>query len=617
MRILALHSDYIRFEPKKKAIDDAEEFKGKCEVKECLVVFSAVEKRDEKNPDAVAKNLVKEVADIAKKVKTKKIVLYPYVHLTTEPCSAKTALEILKKAEDGLKKRFNVTRAPFGWYKAFTVSCKGHPLAELSRSFSAEEEAVKAEKKLKSRWFILTKDRLKEISMKKDRMVGFNFSQHNNLESFARYEISKVRAVKQEPPHVHLMKKLEIADYEPGSDPGHLRFYPKGSLIKSLIERYVCAKMNEYGAMEIEAPVMYDYGHDALKNYLDRFPARQYTIQTPNKKVFLRFSSCFGQFLMAHDMSLSYRSMPLKIYELTKSYRVEQHGELTGLRRLRAFTMPDCHAICVDIEDARQEMMKRFMLATQMQKDIGVDFSNLELGIRVTRDFWDKNKKFVIDMVKKWGKPALVEMWDKRFFYFIMKYEFNFIDALQKASALTTDQIDVENAERYDIMYTDKDGKNKYPVILHLSPTGAIERIIYALLEQAYIDEKKGKTPNLPLWLAPTQVRVIPVSDRFNKIAKDIADEIEKENIRVDVDERKLHVGKKIREAETEWVPYVVVLGEREAKTKKLALRVRGKKQIKIVTTKKLVEEIKERLEDMPFKPLALDKSLSIRPGFY
>jgi len=360
MKLLAIHADFIEFEARKKALKDAEKTsKGKKRVEECLVVFTAVEKRDEKNIPAIIKRYVKEVKDIFKQVKAKKIVLYPYAHLSSELASPAKALAVLAGAEKALK-GFKVVRAPFGWYKSFDISCKGHPLSELSREFSVEEDskgevskALKAEEKLKSHWYVLDlKGKLNKISVKGKGVVGFNFGKWKGLEKFANYEISKVRVAKEEPPHVKFMRKLEMVDYEPGSDPGNLRFYPKGRFVKGLLENYVTSKVKEYGAMEIEAPIMYDFEHPALKSYMHRFPARQYTIQTPNKKVFLRFAACFGQFLMLHDAQVSYKQMPLRMYEMASSFRVEEHGELSGLRRLLAFTMPDTHSFCVDIDGA-------------------------------------------------------------------------------------------------------------------------------------------------------------------------------------------------------------------------------------------------------------------------
>ena len=314
----------------------------------------------------------------------------------------------------------------------------------------------------------------------------FDFTGWEALRLFAEYEMKKVRVVREEPPHTRLMRRLEIADYEPASDPGNLRYYPKGRLIKSLIEELVTRRVVEYGAMEVETPVMYDITHPSLSSYFNRFPARQYTIDSEGKTFFLRFAACFGQFLILSDATISYRALPVRIYELTRySFRRELRGELVGLRRLRAFTMPDCHALCRDLDQAREELMRRFKLSRRVLGEIGLEPGDYELGIRVTRDFYRDHGDILWDLVGEFGRPSLVEMWDERFFYFVLKWEFNFVDSLGKASALSTDQIDVENAERYGITYVDKDGRRRHPIILHCSPSGAVERCIYALLEKA------------------------------------------------------------------------------------------------------------------------------------
>src|SRR3989344_7544813 len=142
MKILSLHCDYIRFQPKKKAIKDAEQVSDKeTEVKECLVILAAVEKPDEKNIEEISNKLSKEIKEIASQVKTKNIVLYPYAHLSSNLANPQKALEILKTTEKLLSKDFKVTRAPFGYYKSFEIRCKGHPLSELSREFSVSSES--------------------------------------------------------------------------------------------------------------------------------------------------------------------------------------------------------------------------------------------------------------------------------------------------------------------------------------------------------------------------------------------------------------------------------------------------------------------------------------------
>ncbi|MBN2518535.1 MAG: threonine--tRNA ligase [Candidatus Altiarchaeota archaeon] len=635
MKLLLIHSDFFEFEATRKAIQNPEaltEKNKKARTDNSLVAFMSAEKADEGKEEQVTDRVVSELEDVFKKVGADNIVVYPYAHLSSNLSSPSVADGILSGIYIRLSERgYKVIKAPFGWYKAFKISGKGHPLSELSREIiigdekpvkvAKEEasEALKAEEKMRSKWMVLDLDgKLHDVSFDGEKLNGFDFSKHPNLEKFFTYEIAKSREVDRMPPHVELMQRLELVDYEPGSDPGNMRYYPKGRLVKSLLEDLVTEEIKKYGAMEIEAPIMYDFEHPSLKRYLNRFPARQYTIQTPNKKVFLRFAACFGQFLMAHDATISYKNLPMRLYELTKySFRVEKHGELAGLRRLRSFTMPDCHAFCSDMEQAKKEMLVRFELSKSIHEKIGLKVpDDLEMGMRLVKDFWEENKDFVAGLVKKWGKPVLVEMWDSRFFYFIMKYEWNFIDFLGKASALTTDQLDVENAKNYEITYTDADGSKKYPLIMHLSPTGAIERIIYALLEKAFMSQQGGVQPELPLWLSPTQLRVIPLSEKQFDASRKVLDRIKNERIRVDFDDRDLTLGKKIRDAEKEWVPYIAVIGDKEIESGDLSVRIRGAKDQKTMKPEQLISEINKRIAGMPFKAIPLSVELSRRPKF-
>jgi threonyl-tRNA synthetase len=238
------------------------------------------------------------------------------------------------------------------------------------------------------------------------------------------------------------------------------------------------------------------------------------------------------------------------------------------------------------------------------------------MAIRFTREFYEKNKEFVVSLVKKVGKPVLAEMWEERFFYFVLKYELNFIDNLNKASALSTDQIDVENGERYGIEFVDEDGTKKHPIILHCSPSGAIERIVYALLEKAATAQARGEVPDLPLWLTPTQVRVIPLNKEFVSFATSTAEKLEASSIRADIDDRDETVGRKIRDAEREWVRYILVLGSREASGGKLNVRDRRIGKMREMTLEELVAEVQGQVAGKPFKPVPLPRLVSLRPAF-
>ena len=618
MRILQLHSNYIEYTPVKKEIELAEETEKKQRrVEEVVVLFMAVEEDD--NED-MATQVINEIQDSLDKLKVNKILIYPYAHLSHNLAKPAAALRVVKAIEKrAMEKGLETHRAPFGWNKQFTISIKGHPLAEQSRVILPGElkagekisEALKAEEKMKTEWFVLKPDGAL-IPVKE-----FDFSKHENLEKFAKYEISKVRASSEKAPHIKLMKRLELVDYEPGSDPGNLRWYPKGRLVKSLIEQIVANTMAEYGAMEVETPIMYDYHHPTLSAYLNRFPARQYTVKSDDKDLFLRFAACFGQFLMLHDAQFSYRQLPLRIYELTRySFRREKSGEIAGLRRQRAFTMPDCHALCSNLEQAKEEFILRFKLCRKIMEDFGLEKDDYELGVRFTKDFYKKNKDFITSLAKLLGKPALIEMLEEKVLYWILKWEFNFIDNQNKASALSTDQLDVENASRYDITYTDEKGEKKHPLILHCSPSGGIERSIYAMLEKAYREQKRGKVPTLPLWLSPTQVRILPISDKFTEEAGKIAEEISRNHIRVDLDDRPLTMHKKIREAEREWINYIIVIGQREMESNILAIRDRRAGKIKKMKLDALVKIVLKETEGKPFRQLPLPRRLSQRPQF-
>ncbi len=621
MKILQLHVDYVEFEPIQPESSIYEEVEKRVyRIEDALLLLTCVEKGDGRK---LAEEAIQDAAEFMEKLKISKLVIYPYAHLSTNLAPPSDALSILNAMRREAKKRgLEVYSAPFGWNKRLAIAVKGHPLAEQLRSYTSEAvegkeaeevpQALLLEEKLESYWYILTPD---------GEMIPvseFDFAGHENLEAFAKYEMQKSRAVLEQPPHVSLMKRLEIADYEPASDPGNLRWYAKGRLIKSLLEQYVTQKVIEYGGVEVETPIMYDMGHPALKKYLHKFPARQYVIPVEDKRYFLRFAACFGQFLIAKDMQLSYRHLPIRLYELTRySFRREKSGELVGLKRLRAFTMPDVHAICRDLEQAKEEMKKRLKLSLEVMEGIGLTREDLEMAIRFTKDFYEQNKDFIFELVRMFGKPVLAEMWSERYFYFTLKWEFNFVDCQRKAAALSTDQIDVENARSYGITYVNERGEKEYPIILHCSPSGAIERVIYALLEKAYKIMERGGKPMLPLWLSPTQVRLIPVKSEYLQDCLKLLNEFEKNEIRADIDDRDESLDKRIRDAETEWIPYVIVYGERERKSGMLSVRIREEGGgIRRMKPEELIKEIREKTRGKPFKKLPLPKLLSARPSF-
>ena len=619
MRILQLHCDSIEYTPTKKEIKSAEDIDDPQtqKLEELVVVFVAMEDGDD---SSVAQNAISQIKNSMEKIGCKKLLLYPYAHLSSNLAKPSVAIALLKEMESSASE-LEVSHSPFGWTKSYKLQVKGHPLAESSKVVTKDSpnlendskltsDALEGESKIRSIWKIMSPDGTMS------NIADFNFAKHPKLEILAKYEVAKQRHVDKPPPHVALMKKMGIADYETASDSGNMRFFPNGRLIKSLIERYVTDRVKEYGGYEVETPIMYDSEHPSMVSYFNRFPARQYNIDSDGKKLFLRFAACFGQFLMANHFQMSFKNLPYKLYELTRySFRREQSGELVGLRRLRAFTMPDCHAFCGNMNQAIDEIKVRFDLSQSVLSNLGIEKSDYDMAIRFTEDFYNENKSAIEELVKKNGKPVLVEMWTEKFFYFVLKWEFNFIDNLGKASALSTDQIDVENGDRYGIEFVDENNEKKHPIILHNSPSGAIERIIYALLEKAATDSHEGRKPQFPLWLSPTQVRIIPLKEEFNDFCDKLTEKISANSVRVDIDDRNESIGKRIREAEKEWIQYILVIGEKEANSENLSIRDRQTGKVRELSFDDFVNEIKEQTKDKPFTGLNFPKYISKRPN--
>lgn len=607
MRILLIHSDYLNYNVKNKTpvAEEIEDAKKQGAFDESLVVFTAVEKDDENNPQGIVKNLVKEVIKTNDQVKAENIVLYPYAHLSSSLSSPKVAVQVLKDAEEALNAEgLNVKRVPFGWYKAFEISCKGHPLSELSRTITAEEEEEEEVEKKPSSWSILDGDKIIDID-------DFKF-ENDQLEKLVSYELGAGASDAGEPPHVKLMREKELCDYESASDVGNLKWFPKGRLVRDLLADYVYNLVVDQGAMPIETPIFYDLDNEAINVHAAKFGERQYRTDT-KKNLMLRFACCFGAFRVMADPFITWKNLPAKLYELsTYSFRFEKKGEVVGLKRLRAFTMPDFHSFCADMNSTLEEFSKQTDMCIQTGVDLDV---NYEIIFRATKDFYDENKEWMYSIGKKIGKPVLLEILPERKHYWSCKIDFAAIDYLGRPIENPTVQIDVESGKRFDITYLGEDGKEHYPTILHCSPTGSIERVICSLLEKTAI-ELDEKAPMLPTWLSPIEVRIITVGEDHKDFANELYDKINAENIRVDVDDRDESVGKKIRNAATEWIPYIFVVGDNEKESGVFSVTVRETGEKVDMTVDELIKEVLDKTKGMPYRGLPLPKDISTRINF-
>ncbi|MCS7098532.1 MAG: threonine--tRNA ligase [Candidatus Methanomethyliaceae archaeon] len=613
MRILLIHADFIEYTALEPAIKEPEPIDNKSErFEECLVAFCSIEKIDEEDPKGVAELAAQSIMEHANMIGVKTIVLYPYAHLSSNLASPRMAMDILKELKNSLKPLANVKSAPFGWYKSFIIKCKGHPLSELSRTILPPEKKEKKEEKTTPSKFLILMPDGKEIPIDLSRPESFL---NLNIEPSLIQLIKNEAGLKEErgpPIHIKLMKRLELVDYEPASDVGHFRFYPKGLMIKESLEAFATElAVKELKALKIETPMLYRLDEPDIAEQAAKFRERDYRLKIDNREFTLRFAGDFGLFRMMKDAIMSYKQLPIRVYELSHSFRLEQSGECVGLKRLRAFTMPDIHCFCANLNQGLSEYKLLFEKYTMLTNAMEIDYA---IAFRVVEEFYEKNKEWFLSLLKIVNKSALIELLPEMKHYWILKHEYQAIDSIGGNLQLVTVQLDVEDATRYGIMYIDEDGQKKGCIILH-SSMGSIERWMGIVLEQAAKNQMSGRTPKLPLWLSPIQVRVIPVSSNYLDKAMEIASKISQSFIRVDVDDRDESVPRKIRDAEMEWIPYIIVLGEKEVNSGELSVRIRGEGIFKR-TLDSLISEISEKLSSKPRIPLCLPMLLSMRPKF-
>jgi threonyl-tRNA synthetase len=564
--------------------------------------------------------------------KVDKVLVYPWAHLSNFLSSENSAMDVCPTIAKILKEQgYESYFSPFGWYKAFKINCFGHEVAEMYRDIKL---AVTADEvRATSVFKIISEDKQvfdvcdsSEQSKKKAKLPAkYLTKEWKDFQDFAKSEIQSVRTEdKEEPPHIKLMKKFEIADFDEASDQGNLRWYTRGVLMKNLIRDYVEHLVLQNGAIMVDTPVMYTVKNKKLTAQTARFPAKTYWVHSGNNRYLLRFASDFLLFNMFSEMQIREESLPLPVYEYEQyAFRREQAGELSGLRRLRAFTMPDLHTLCKDLPQAAEEFRRQFIMDNKCLNDLGL---KSYIVIRTTEEFWEQNKKWILDIIAEDGNPALLELWPERYYYFILKYERPVISAANQTSTLSTIQIDVESAEdvieqygkkrqKYNIVYKSKDGGSGHPIILHNSPSGGLERVIWALLE-SNIRYEKDLVTGFKTWVSPIQARVLAISEKEKDYAEGIMNKLNDRNIRCDYDDRDETIGKKIRSAEVEWIPYTIVVGSKEVQNNTVSIRKRliGKpltgsesnEQINDISIEDLIQMINKELEGFPRRELPI-----------
>jgi threonyl-tRNA synthetase len=611
MRLLLLHCDDFEYEVRDKAIKNPESIDGNRsgKFKNVLVAFCTVEKEDEANPDEVRDRASESVAEVAQSVKADEILVYPYAHLSSSLASPQPATALLEGMLSNLKARgLSAHRSPLGYYKSFKLSCLGHPISELSRTIKPEGAKPEAAP-LKTYYKIL------DLDGKLYEPDQFDF--RPGLQEFkvlVEKEALKKGLPGGQPKFLGYCKKFGI-EWEDFSDQGHMRYSPEGVMLFDLISQYSWDAVNSVGLpiLQVKGTNLFDLSVPAVKEHADLFGSRLYRLEAENKSLVMRYAACHQQFSAVRTWSLSYRHLPFGTFEVADSYRLEQSGELLLLFRLRKLHMPDCHIYCKNLAEAMDVTLR---LHEKIYEEIGKLKRDYVSIYNITESFLNSNKDYVMKLVKREAKPVLLNFVPEGIYYWVLNIEYNIIDELERPREIATFQIDIGNAKRFGITYVNERSEKEYPPIIHTAIIGSVERYLFTVFDECSRMEARGEKPSLPVWLSPTQVRIIPLKPEFSGFAHQIAMQLGGLGVRADIDDRDESVDKRVREAELNWVPYVTVVGKREVDGKVIAIRRRRDGKQYNAPVADLAREVAEVTAGYPSMPLRLPLSLSQRPGY-
>jgi len=603
MKILQLHVDWIEYEPIKEEIGLAESIeKKKVRFENILVLLTTVEREDGENE---ARKAMEEIKSSLSALGINKVLIYPYAHLSHKLADPLLSLQILKKMEEyGRELGIEVYRAPFGWSKRLSFSIKGHPLAEQLKEIKREKKKVE-EKKIEKRYFILTKD-MQLIDVKEYKFR----EEERDLKILVEQEALGLKGKeKPKPAYIEIAKKLGI-EWEEFSDIGHMRYGPYASFILDILGEYVSniIKSLPFPVYFVKGTNMFDLNQKPIAEHVSLFGQRMYMIETEDRKLVMRYAACFQQFSIARNWQISYKNLPFGMFEIADSYRFEQSGETLLCFRMRKFWMPDLHVFCRNMEEAKEIfLILHERIFSEIEK-LGRSYTSLyNLS---SFEFFEKEKEFFAKLLEREKYPVLLCVYPPGVnYYWTLNIEYHIVDELGRAREISTIQIDVGNSKRFDINYTDENGKKQYPVILHCAILGSLERFLYVILDNAV------KKKILPLWIAPVQVRILPVSDKYLEKALELGNLLKEIGIRVQVDDRQETLSKKIRDAETNWINYIVVIGEKEVNNNVISVRERGG-QLSEMKIDEFINEIREKTKGYPQLDISLPLKLSKMPKF-
>lgn len=399
--------------------------------------------------------------------------------------------------------------------------------------------------------------------------------------------------------HKKLGKELDLFAFSDSVGKGLPLFTPKGSVIRRELERFIVDEEIKRGYLHVYTPDIAKLELYIKSGHYPHYKDSMYApIEVDDEKFMLRPMTCPHHFELYLRKPVSYRELPMRIAELAKMYRYEQSGELMGLQRVRTFCLADAHIICASEEQAVEEISKALDLIEYVTSVFGlaldVDYRyRLSLGDRTNTEKyykddagWEKAEGLMRALMKKRGSK-FEEAKDEAAFYG-PKIDIQMKNVNGKEDTAFTVQYDLCMPSRFDLSYVGDDGKNHRAFVVHRSSIGAIERIM------AFLIEKYGGA--FPLWLSPTQVRVLPVSEKHVSYAQEVHAALRAANIRAEVDDANESLGKKIRNAKQEKIPYLLVVGDKEVEAKTISVESRDEGKLNTSSLSDFINKMSEEI---------------------
>ncbi|HAI22319.1 TPA: threonine--tRNA ligase [Candidatus Collierbacteria bacterium] len=398
--------------------------------------------------------------------------------------------------------------------------------------------------------------------------------------------------------HRKLGKELDLFSFSDLVGSGLPLYSPKGSFIRRMLNDYVEEMQYKEGYTQVWTPQIAKAELFKTSGHYDKYKDSMFRVVSnfSEEEMFLKPMNCPQHTQIFAAQARSYRDLPIRLTDFAMLYRDEKPGELSGLARTRGFSQDDCHIFCrEDQVDAEIDM------ALQMTKKIMATFGFKYKYRLSTRDPQHPEKYLgepkVWDKVEKWAE-AIMERNGIEYFqgpgeaaFYAPKMDLIATDALGREWQLSTVQIDYVMPERFNLVYTDQDGTQKHPIMLHRAIIGSAERMMMILLEHF------GGA--FPLWLSPVQVSILPISEKTMEYAESVLKNLQKKGVRVELNRDADSLGKKIRNAESAKVPYMLIIGEKEAEAKEVSVRQRGQKDLGTMTvdsfTDRVIKEIEEK----------------------